>query len=1574
MATKNLVPRGDLEGRLGLFNRRWLEINAGTGQFDLLKANTLQNKLGNDLLVSGNNNMSITREDTGSGFQYVFTSTSGSGTLTSDKIFEGTDPQQNVVETIRTDDVSKIKFTIGGGVPTGWEIDEDGHMLPYAEDRNNIGSASKRVKEVFLMPNALTFENGKINVSNSKRLQFGIPSGNSHIYDDISLTKLAVKVATTPTSNFSSLTYINNNTLRANSNGLITQIDGITLTQNSRVLVKNRADKTQNGIYTVVNTGSATAIAELQRATDFDHNANFTGTSVSVLEGTDNGQKLFFVTPPASGGSTVGINHQNWITFGDSLDVTGVQTAVQSMFNVNNQFSFDSNTSTFVTKLSLNDLTDVNVGEPNLDDNNKVLKWDNSTGRFVLGTDNSSMTSADIGAAVGAMVSDNTETGITVTYQSSDNTLDFVVDLSSVSSTTLSDGTNLVRTTEGATFGAHAYNFTSSTITVANPTTVNHAVNKQYVDNLVSGLETKTAVRLATTSASELTGFTYNNANATLTKSVASLNIDDIAVADGDRILVKDQTTEAQNGIYVVSGVGSAVILTRSSDLTTGDNAASAYAFVGEGNLNGDKGFVCTSTSPNDVVGTDNIEFTAFSSSSQVIAGDGLSKSGQTLSVNVDDTSIKINASSNKLEVGSIPASAITGTIDIDKLPNDIITTTNQFDNSDINPNLIETTSFNNSNTLLHDADTFIVYDNDTQTTRKASSARILEYITNAFRGEVDFEAKYTTNPPDSEAGIRYIKTELNQLSITEREDKATPVANDYFLISDSADNDRLKKVNLSAIQSAALDIVGLTATNDAAPLSGDDFLPIYENTTDSNKKITVEQLKSSVSSGLQYKALQLSGNSDLNVTGVANTHYHIKITGTYTSQFIFNFNSTPGNDGDIIKISMTHTNSQSINPIEDIDDVLSHRDSIVKVKTLGFTNEDVLQGTNSASRALVYNHRDFNKPIEFICQKISNTSYKWWPSIEKSHTRNIVWDSRSAVSTQVSTFNANIAVNADSFWTRATTQFIAFESNQQNIVIPNANKMASDYGIKAGDSWTWFFTHEDAKEIIFTSDLDDIAIRGSYHSGPTYTNSITVDFGLNNTLKKINLRIDSVLDQSDSLNSEKYFWIIEHFVDIAEAIDIRDALDGQVVGIQVNSPAEFKVDFIKDKNIGVGQIKGLRSPGNSLPLNSTSKIALETITGGTNDNDDRGNIALNTISTENLKKLNNKKVLGSLLNSGAESGQNNAVAEINIIDNLIDFTSNDTSKHTNLVTATAVKEFFLQSQTSDFPNPRQVYASLNADEIMTVGNVGRQTSASLGSNEIVGTIQLKLSDVETGVVLREHLTKRDTDLPDTTRATDVFFTSSGIFRGSNFEVSPSPFQRNILSYLSGNVNSSPLRWNAGTITSGAIFTEKPFINQFRIYLPPAQDFWDRYGPTESLIISQNRMSTRVDGAHGNTNIEQGHVILPHPDDNNLGTQRVLLDDANALENTDRRVFIDNFDGRFVTTDESNFKQNIWRYNVNDINPTRTYSIRLVRRSNLPVGTFRSGSNGGNGRPEILGNVLAAYLWVITPILPAIDM
>lgn len=172
------------------------------------------------------------------------------------------------------------------------------------------------------------------------------------------------------------------------------------------------------------------------------------------------------------------------------------------------------------------------------------------------------------------------------------------------------------------------------------PTVGTDAATKAYVDALKQGLVVKSPVRAATTANINAT---YDNGTvgvgATLTGEAngALAVIDDVTLAAGQRVLVKDQTDAKQNGIYVVTKIGSdteAFVLTRASDFDNsveGSVQGGAYCFIQEGTVNADCGYVC-STDGTITLGTSNVAFVQFSGAGLITAGNGLVKEGNTLS------------------------------------------------------------------------------------------------------------------------------------------------------------------------------------------------------------------------------------------------------------------------------------------------------------------------------------------------------------------------------------------------------------------------------------------------------------------------------------------------------------------------------------------------------------------------------------------------------------------------------------------------------------------------------------------------------------------------------------------------------------------------------------------------------------------------------------------------------------------------------------------------------------------------------------------------------------------------------
>ena len=154
------------------------------------------------------------------------------------------------------------------------------------------------------------------------------------------------------------------------------------------------------------------------------------------------------------------------------------------------------------------------------------------------------------------------------------------------------------------------------------PTDAADAATKAYVDSAAQGIDWKASVRAATTAAVTLASGLENGDT-----------LDGVTLATGNRILVKNQATGSENGIYVVSASGAP---TRSTDADTAAEITSNFAvFVEEGTVNADQGYVLTNDGP-ITIGTTALAFTQFTGLGQVTAGTGLSKTGNT--IEIDDT------------------------------------------------------------------------------------------------------------------------------------------------------------------------------------------------------------------------------------------------------------------------------------------------------------------------------------------------------------------------------------------------------------------------------------------------------------------------------------------------------------------------------------------------------------------------------------------------------------------------------------------------------------------------------------------------------------------------------------------------------------------------------------------------------------------------------------------------------------------------------------------------------------------------------------------------------------------------
>lgn len=186
---------------------------------------------------------------------------------------------------------------------------------------------------------------------------------------------------------------------------------------------------------------------------------------------------------------------------------------------------------------------------------------------------------------------------------------------------------------------------------LAAPVSGGDAANKTYVDNLSAGLDPHASVRAATTVNGAL-ATAYENGDV----------IDGVTLATGNRILIKDQTVQTENGIYTVNASGAP---TRATDADVGTElTGGSFTFVEEGTVNADTGWVA-SHDGTPTIGSTNITFTQFSSSASITAGGGLTKTGNTLDVVGTANRIIVNADSIDIDANYVGQTSITtlGTI-----------------------------------------------------------------------------------------------------------------------------------------------------------------------------------------------------------------------------------------------------------------------------------------------------------------------------------------------------------------------------------------------------------------------------------------------------------------------------------------------------------------------------------------------------------------------------------------------------------------------------------------------------------------------------------------------------------------------------------------------------------------------------------------------------------------------------------------------------------------------------------------------------------------------------------------------
>jgi hypothetical protein len=243
------------------------------------------------------------------------------------------------------------------------------------------------------------------------------------------------------------------------------------------------------------------------------------------------------------------------------------------------------------------------------------------------------------------------------------------------------------------------------------PTADADAASKSYVDGVAQGLDIKEAARVATT------------ANITLS---GTQTIDGVSVVADDRVLVKDQNTASENGLYLCK----ASSWTRTDDLATGADASSVFVFISEGSTQADQGFVCSSDKGSSVVATNNLSFTQFSGAGSITAGDGLQKSGSTLSADLKaNGGLVIESSELAIDLA---ASSITGSLPVSKIASltSTVTELNKLDGLNSTTTELNTCtdgSTSATSTTLATADRMVV--NDAGTMKQVAFSDLVTFL-----------------------------------------------------------------------------------------------------------------------------------------------------------------------------------------------------------------------------------------------------------------------------------------------------------------------------------------------------------------------------------------------------------------------------------------------------------------------------------------------------------------------------------------------------------------------------------------------------------------------------------------------------------------------------------------------------------------------------------------------------------------------------------------------------------------------------------------------------------------------------
>jgi hypothetical protein len=700
MATKNLVPRADNEGKLGLRDttpkRRWLESNAVSGSFDYLRTDELKNLSNFDLLEAGDNITIAREEDANEGWRYKISSTaSGGSSAETHRIFA--DDTGTRSEVLVSDDNTQsntfINFKLDGN--DQWRISKtSSNEFPFLPmtDASDLGSITNEVRSLYVKNTASSGESFGINfsdgtewksnlsLSSTNRLRFSsTKDGSNLVFDNIPVFKEPVKVATKENLNYTYNSSTGELTEVATTGTL--SIDGITsFVVGDRILVKNQTSSVHNGLYKVKTMTTSSSVV-LERDIDLKVGEDFENIIVFALQGTKNSGTCFISRPDGVTANTVGSHNLNWsTTTSRGIESVSEDTAPSLGGDLNvgtNSIKSSSSSIKFLPGSQTLNGTEISDGLVSINNNST------SGSELRLYTNNSSSSNLYVSIKAPENSSNSifaNNSNITLNLPTHDgsnnNTLatEEWVDLRGYATESWVGIQGFI--TSSSLNGYATESWVGSQGFITNLT--NYSTTTQMnaaIDSKISGFdEILTPVKAAT---EQNLGFTYNNSSQTLTGSGTSLVVDtSYTVSAGDRILVKNQADKKHNGVYTVTALTPAVVLTR-ADFVSNPAAAidTKFVFVEDGASNKDSGFISSGTGN---VGAVDLEFRKFSSAANFSAGLGLSQIGNTISaklksagglaVSTDGLSIATSGVTNAMLAGSIADTKLSKITTSDKI------------------------------------------------------------------------------------------------------------------------------------------------------------------------------------------------------------------------------------------------------------------------------------------------------------------------------------------------------------------------------------------------------------------------------------------------------------------------------------------------------------------------------------------------------------------------------------------------------------------------------------------------------------------------------------------------------------------------------------------------------------------------------------------------------------------------------------------------------------------------------------------------------------------------------------------